>query len=169
MVKGPSHFAPAAGCQRRRSRGPPTATLLPGWESPMPTPTPPSPLPPLRVLVVDDSPEARASLRQLLGIWGHPVCEAADADEALRLAPEFRPEVALVDVVMPGMDGLELASRLKEVPGLEGLAVVALTGQTDDEKIRRAYQVGVRHYLVKPADPVLLRGILGAIRYKDRP
>src|SRR5262245_41204811 len=118
-------------------------------------PPPPHRRPPLCVLVVDDSPDARSSLRQLLGIWGHPVCEAADADEALRLTPAFRPDVALVAVALPGSDGRE------------GVAAVALSGPSDAGELARAFQVGTRHYLTKPVEPTLLRRALGTIRGQD--
>jgi two-component system, chemotaxis family, CheB/CheR fusion protein len=125
------------------------------------------PPPPLRVLVADDEPDARAALRELLHVWGHRVCEAATAAQALELAASFRPDVALVGVVLPDMDGLELAARLRSLPGLEGLAVVAVTGDAGPETVRRSDQAGVRYYLVKPVDPVLLRGVLGSIRYGE--
>src|SRR5262245_21633312 len=111
--------------------------------------------PPLRVLIVDGCPGDRAALGRLLGIWGHPVCEAADADEALRLVPSVRPDVALVDVALPGRNGRG------------GVAVVALTGPSVAEKLERAFQIGARCYLAKPVDPALLGSILGAIGERD--
>jgi CheY-like chemotaxis protein len=120
-------------------------------------------LPPLRILVVDDCPDTRESFRHLLGIWGHQVCEAADAAAALEAAIVFRPDVALVDIVLPGQDGLDLAEQLRALPGLEQIVVVTLTGYPGPDKIDRSYAVGARHFLTKPADPVLLRGLLGSL------
>jgi CheY-like chemotaxis protein len=92
----------------------------------------------------------------------------AVASKALERARAFHPDVAVVDVVMPGVGGLELAPRLLGVPGLERLAVVVLTGHTSEDRLDGAYRAGARHYLVKPADPVLLRGLLGSLR-RDGP
>jgi CheY-like chemotaxis protein len=130
--------------------------------------TPTYPLPPMRVLVVDDESDTRATLRVMLNVWGHRVCEAATADQALELAGSFQPDVVLLDLVLPGLDGLDLAVQLRRLPGLERTAMVALTGHPSEDKRQQAYESGVRHFLVKPADPVLLRGLLGSIRYPDR-
>jgi DNA-binding response OmpR family regulator len=125
------------------------------------------PLPPMRVLVVDDEADARAALRGLLRIWGHEVCEAANAEEALRLAADFRPEVLLVNLKLPEGDGVALGTRLRELPGLDKLAVVLLAGRPDEEELQKASQAGTCHYLIKPPNPILLRSLLGSIRYTD--
>ncbi len=123
------------------------------------------PPPPMRVLVADDDAGARAALRELLRVWGHEVSEAADAEEAVTAAAAFRPDVLMVDGELAGAAGLP--ARLRALPGLEGVAVVVMAEGGAEETLRAAQEAGVRHRLCKPADPVLLRRVLGAIRYGD--
>jgi CheY-like chemotaxis protein len=121
---------------------------------------PGSPAP--RVLVVDDYPAARASLRKLLLRWGWEVREAGDGPEALRAAGEFRPDAVLLDIVMPGMDGVEVAQRLRGMPELGHPLLVAVSGHGAPDVVARALAAGCDRYLVKPVEPdelaALLRG-----------
>jgi CheY-like chemotaxis protein len=82
----------------------------------------------LRILVVEDNDDAREMLRTLLDLAGHETYEAADGPEGLRLATELKPQVALVDLGLPGFDGLELAGRIRAIPGGDAMELVALTG-----------------------------------------
>jgi CheY-like chemotaxis protein len=117
---------------------------------------------PLRVLVVDDCTDTRESLRILLRLWGHEPAEAADGPAALELAAAFRPDAVLLDLAMPGMDGYEAARRLRRLPGLEHVLLIAATGhgQAQDRTASRA--AGFDHHLVKPFDPVELERLLAS-------
>jgi CheY-like chemotaxis protein len=112
---------------------------------------------PLRVLVVDDHPDAAESLAVVLEMLGCPARSCPDGWSALAAAEEFRPQVCLIDLVMPGMDGLELAARLRAWAGGRPLAVVATTALGDAEARARTAAAGFCDHLVKPIDaPVLI-------------
>jgi two-component system, OmpR family, response regulator len=114
----------------------------------------------LRVLVVDDCPDLRASLRILLGLWGHDVREAPDGHAALRLAAAFRPDAVLLNVGLPGLDGYEVARRLRRLPGLGGVLLVAVTGYGSPKDVAACRAAGFDHHLLKPFDPVALERLL---------
>jgi signal transduction histidine kinase/ActR/RegA family two-component response regulator len=118
----------------------------------------------VRVLLVDDSVDAAESLAMLLRLWGHEAAVAHDGPGALRLAEQQRPEVALLDIGLPGMDGYELARQLRHRPGLEGTVLVALTGWGQEEDRRRSHEAGFDHHLVKPVDPNALMRLLTELR-----
>jgi two-component system CheB/CheR fusion protein len=116
-----------------------------------------------RILVVDDSADGRESMAELLRLAGYRVAEAADGPEALRVATEFRPDVVLLDIGLPGMDGFEVARRLRELPETRMATLIALTGYGQREMQDRSKKVGFDHHLVKPVhldllEPLLLRG-----------
>src|SRR5438093_1362764 len=94
---------------------------------------------PLLVLVVDDDRECAGSLALLLRVWGHRVLEAYDGWAALGLALGHTPDLVLLDLGIPGLDGHEVARRLREQPGTR---VWALTGRTGEEDRRRALEAG---------------------------
>ncbi len=107
-----------------------------------------------RILVVDDNVDAARSLARLLErLYGQELRVAHNGMEALILAEEFRPEVILLDIGLPGMDGNEVARRLRERPGTEDSLVVALTGWGQESDIERSRAAGFDHHLVKPANP----------------
>ncbi len=115
-----------------------------------------------RVLVVDDNEDAAELLAELLASYGHEVRVAHDGPSALTLARAFRPEVALVDIGLPVMDGYELGARLRAEPALAGLRLVALTGYGQASDRARTREVGFDEHLVKPADPEAIgRAIAG--------
>jgi PAS domain S-box-containing protein len=120
--------------------------------------------PPLRVLVADDNRDAADSLALLLSLDGHTVRIARDGREALLLAESQRPEVALLDIGMPGLDGYELARRLRADPRHAGVRLIALTGWGQDEDRRRALDAGFDHHLTKPVDLDDLARLLRAAR-----
>jgi signal transduction histidine kinase len=108
---------------------------------------------PLRVLVVDDNVDGARSLAMLLGVLGHEVRIGHDGPQALEAAACFRPEVVLLDIGLPrGMDGYEVARRLRAQPGLEQTLLVALTGYGGEEDRARAGQAGFSAHFVKPVD-----------------
>lgn len=120
--------------------------------------------PPLRVLVVDDYFDTRRSLRQLLAIWGYEAREAADGVEALRVAAEFRPDLVVLDLAMPGLDGYEVARRLRQ--GGVGGVLVALTGYggQDAAEVEYARAAGFDHFLTKPCEAGRIEALLRSCR-----
>jgi signal transduction histidine kinase/CheY-like chemotaxis protein len=140
--------------------------------TPVPTPAPasaqPAASPPagLHVLVVEDNEDGRESLRELLEIWGHQVSIAGNGPEGIEVAFSTRPEVALVDIGLPGLDGNEVARRIRSVLGGEEISLIAMTGYGQPEDRRRALQAGFDCYLVKPVDPAVLSQLLGEARHR---
>jgi CheY-like chemotaxis protein len=134
--------------------------LLPGADGPAADTAPAPPAAPRRVLVVDDNHDARDSLGDLLVLSGHEVRVARSGPQAIELAREFRPDVALLDIGLPGMSGYELAGRLRAEPFGPTLLLVALTGYGQDEDRRRTREAGFDHHLTKPADLRQLAGLL---------
>ena len=111
-----------------------------------------SALNPKRVLVVDDNEDGAEMLALALSTKGYDTRVALDATRALELAAEFRPEIAFLDLGLPVMDGCELAIHLRQVPGLEDVRLVALTGYGDDSDRKRTRDAGFQHHLVKPVN-----------------
>jgi DNA-binding response OmpR family regulator len=101
---------------------------------------------------VDDNEDAAELLSYALSSSGYATRVAHDGATALRAADEFRPDVAVLDIGLPVMDGYTLAKRLKESAAHAGLRVVALSGYGQDEDVRRARSAGFDEYLVKPVD-----------------
>ena len=104
------------------------------------------------VLIVDDNIHAATSLAMLVKLWGYGPLVAHDGLRALELAREQRPTIVLLDIGLPGMDGLEVARRLRGIPDLELATIVAMTGYGQDEDRRRSREAGFDHHLVKPVD-----------------
>ncbi|HEX4959871.1 MAG TPA: ATP-binding protein [Thermoanaerobaculia bacterium] len=118
----------------------------------------------LHVLVVEDNFDGRESLRDLLEIWGHEVTLAADGIEGVDKALSVFPDVALVDIGLPGLDGNEVARRIRSALGGGEISLIAMTGYGQPEDRRRALQAGFDRYLVKPVDPGALAQLLGEMR-----
>jgi len=114
-----------------------------------------------RVLVVDDNIDAAATLELLLKSLGHDTCAAYDGHQALRLADEFDPDVVLLDIGMPGLDGYEVARRLRALKRERPMRIVAITGWGQDADRRRSREAGFDVHLVKPVDPTLLTRVIG--------
>lgn len=114
----------------------------------------------LRVLVVDDHHDSGDSLATLLRLIGHEVRVVYDGPAGLAVARAFQPEVALLDIGMPGMDGIELGRRLRREPGLERMLMIALTGFGRDEDRQRSNEAGFDAHLVKPADLASLNALI---------
>lgn len=118
------------------------------------------------VLLVEDNPDIRESLQDLLSLLGHRVDVAADGGSGLSLALSLAPEAALVDIGLPGMDGYELARRIRAAEAERGgraIFLVALTGYGRPEDRQRALQAGFSAHLVKPPDPEQLEEMLAAL------
>ncbi|HEY1376607.1 MAG TPA: response regulator, partial [Gemmataceae bacterium] len=115
---------------------------------------------PRRVLIVDDNVDSAESLALLLGIGGHNVRTAADGPAALAAARDHRPDIVLLDIGLPRMDGYEVARRLRGEPDLPPVTLIAMTGYGQDEDRRKARDAGFDHHLVKPVDPEELARLL---------
>ena len=113
-----------------------------------------------RILIVEDNADARATLRDLCELWGHSVETASDGFEGVRRALEWEPDLALVDVGLPGIDGFEVARRVRGQPRGRDLNLVALTGYGTPEDRDRALKAGFDLHLTKPADPEVLFALL---------
>jgi putative two-component system response regulator len=109
-----------------------------------------------RVLVADDEPAMRVLVRVNLQVEGIEVVEARDGLEALDLAARERPDLLLLDVMMPGLDGWEVARRLAEGPETRDIPILFMTALAGAEDRRRGFEAGAVGYIVKPFDPLLL-------------
>ena len=115
------------------------------------------------MLVVDDNFDAADSLGQLLRLQGHEVGSVHDGPAALELAAAFAPDVALLDIGLPGMNGLELARRLRQLEGLQDILLIAQTGWGQEEDRIRSREAGFDHHLVKPLGLAALQAPLAAM------
>ncbi len=125
----------------------------------------------LRILVVEDNHDGRESLRDLLEIWGHEVETAANGPDGVEAALNYLPDVALIDIGLPGLDGNEVAQRIRAALDGDAMVLIAMTGYGQPEDRRRALQAGFDAYLVKPVDPdELARNLqeLGRSRSRDQ-
>jgi CheY-like chemotaxis protein len=112
----------------------------------------------LRVLVVDDYSDVAESQALLLRLWGFPAHVAQTGAEALDAARTFRPDVALIDIMLPRMDGFEVAQRLVQIDGT--MVLIAMTGLTGAEHRQHSAEAGFHHHLLKPIDPETLLQLL---------
>jgi two-component system, chemotaxis family, CheB/CheR fusion protein len=118
--------------------------------------------------VVDDNVSGAETLADLLVLWGCDVQVAHHGLAALELAAQYLTEVVLLDIGLPGMDGYEVAQRLRELVGLEGALLVAVTGYGQEEDRRRSQEAALDHHLTKPVDPDVLRRLITGSR-EERP
>lgn len=120
----------------------------------------PHPTPARRVLVVEDHEDVAKMFRLCLTARGHEVQVTHDGPAALRAAVEFRPEAVLLDIGLPGMDGREVARRLRQLPEMADVLLVALTGYAHEEERRRCLDSGFDVHLVKPVALDTLEAVL---------
>ncbi|HJV60524.1 MAG TPA: response regulator, partial [Albitalea sp.] len=132
---------------------------------------PPAPSRGGRILLVDDNADAAEMLRLLLEEHGHQVHCELDGPSALAAIDRFVPELALLDIGLPGMDGYELAGRLRSDPRLQGLRLVALTGYGRDPDRARALATHFDEHLVKPVTAERLLEVVGKLlgQRKEQP
>ena len=119
--------------------------------------------PSLRVLVVDDNVDAAETMLLLLKASGHTVRTAYDGPTALEVAIEFHPNIVLLDIGLPGIDGYEVAKRLRHEPDLSGVVLVAMTGYGTEADKQLSKDAGFNHHLVKPASFIKVKEILGTV------
>jgi signal transduction histidine kinase len=105
---------------------------------------------PLRILVVDDNPASAKTMTMLLKKMGHELATAYDGEGAVETAAEFRPDLALLDIGLPKLDGYEVARRIRSRPDGRSITLVALTGWGQEEDRRKSKEAGFDHHLTKP-------------------
>jgi PAS domain S-box-containing protein len=108
--------------------------------------------PSLRVLVVDDNVDTASSIEMLLKHSGHDVRTAHDGPTALEEAFDYRPNVVLLDIGLPGLNGFEIAKRLRQQPALQNVVLVAMSGYGRESDLQRSFGAGFDHHLIKPGD-----------------
>ena len=128
-----------------------------------------SPVLPRRVLVIEDNPDSRYALRALLEVWGHQVEVAEDGPRGFEMALAGRPNVVVVDIALPGLDGYHVAQGLRTALGADGVFLVALTGHAQPDDRRRALEAGFDLHLVKPVDPRVLSEALASAPARGAP
>ena len=141
------------GAMSRKPQPPPTETTRPTG-------------PALRVLVVDDNVDAAKVLKLLVQEAGHVVRMVHTGPTAVAAALDFRPDVMLLDIGLPELDGLEVAKRIRQEPLLHDIVLVAMTGYGQAADRQRMQEAGFDHYLIKPADFEKVRQILAAAAEK---
>ncbi|MEJ7592255.1 MAG: chemotaxis protein CheB [Planctomycetaceae bacterium] len=120
--------------------------------------------PPLKVLVVDDNVDTVLGFSMLLTAAGHDVRTAHDGLSAVEAAIEYRPDVVLLDIGLPGLNGYEVAKRIRMQPVLRNTVLIALTGYGQDTDRQASQQAGFNHHLVKPARFEQLKRILATVQ-----
>jgi signal transduction histidine kinase len=123
----------------------------------------PSPAVRRRVLLVDDNVDAAASMALMLEIMGNEVRIAHDGVAGVEAAAEFRPNLILLDIGMPRLNGYEACRRIREQPWGQKAVIVALTGWGQDEDRRRSQEAGFNNHLVKPVEPAALEKLLAEV------
>jgi PAS domain S-box-containing protein len=138
---------------------------FPRLPAPPATPTPPRrrAAVPQRTLIIEDNDDAREMLRTLLELDGHTVHVAANGIAGLAAALEHRPDVAVVDIGLPEMDGYEVARKLRASESLKAIKLIALTGYGQADDARRAYEAGFDLHVVKPVDPERLADAVSTV------
>jgi signal transduction histidine kinase/DNA-binding response OmpR family regulator len=119
-----------------------------------------------RVMVVDDNADLVATMTALLKLAGHDVCSCHDGPSAIDAALEYQPDVILIDIGLPGMNGYEVAVRLRQMPNFEQAVLVAITGYGQADDRRRAREAGFDHHLTKP---VFFEHLQEVLSYPSRP
>jgi CheY-like chemotaxis protein len=122
----------------------------------------------LRVLVVDDNRDAASAMGMLLRITGNEVRAAYDGMEAVRVAKQFCPDVVLLDIGLPRMNGYEAARAIRAQPWSRGMVLIATTGWGQDADRQRSREAGFDHHLVKPLDPATLVDLLASLHQAAR-
>jgi CheY-like chemotaxis protein len=115
-----------------------------------------------RILVVDDNLDSAESLTMLLELTGNETHAAYDGLEAVEAAAAFRPDVILLDIGLPELNGYDVARKIREQSWGQSIVLVALTGWGQEEDRRRAHEAGFNYHLTKPVDPAALRKLLAS-------
>ena len=116
-----------------------------------------------RLMVIDDNKDAAESMSMLFELWGYEVVCVFDGRAALATAVSYKPDAVFLDIGLPGMDGYEIAERLRELPESARAVLIAITGYGQDEDRRRSREAGIDHHLVKPVAPETLHELLSSL------
>ena len=114
----------------------------------------------MRILVVEDLQDAANSMAILLKVWGYQSSVAYDGEFACELATTFRPDVVLLDIDLPGIDGCEVARRLRQLPEMAHTFLVAISGYGQQVDVERCKEAGIDRHFLKPVDPLELQQLL---------
>jgi PAS domain S-box-containing protein len=120
-----------------------------------------------RILVVDDNVDAAMTVSTLLKTWGHEVHSVHTGVRAIEEVQNFRPEIVLLDIGLPGMSGYDVARQLRSEPSSKGVIIAALTGYGQESDRQRAFEAGFDYHLTKPPDPNLLASLLISPKSRD--
>jgi CheY-like chemotaxis protein len=118
---------------------------------------------PLRILIVDDNRDGADSLGMMLRLMGNEVRTAYDGEEAVTAAGEYRPDVVLLDIGLPKLNGYEACRRIREQPWSKNVILVAVTGWGQEEDRRRSHEAGFDKHMVKPVDSRALMKLLAEL------
>ena len=118
----------------------------------------------LRILIVDDNQDGANSLAMMLKIMGNDTRTAYDGQAGVGAAEQFRPDVMLLDIGLPKLNGYEVCRCIREKPWGKGIVLIAVTGWGQDEDRRRSHEAGFDHHMVKPVDPKVLMKMLAGIQ-----
>lgn len=113
-----------------------------------------------RILIVEDNPDAASSLAELLEVLGCETLIAPDGTKALQKAVQFQPNIILLDIGLPGMDGYQVTQALRQTPGLSSVLIVAITGYGEPEDKQKAYSAGIDLHLTKPVKIGFLKELI---------
>ena len=127
----------------------------------------PIPAPSRRILVVDDNVDAAITLTMMLELSGHVTRATFSAEEALAVGCEFLPQVVFMDIGLPGMNGYEAARQFRQLPLLQGVFIIALTGWGGEEDRRRSREAGFNAHLTKPVEFAAIEAILRQFKETD--
>src|SRR5688572_33246849 len=120
-----------------------------------------------RILVVDDNHDSALSLAMMLSIMGHDTKTAHDGESAVETAEAFQPQVILLDIGLPKLNGYEVAQRIREQPWGVSMYLIAVTGWGQDEDRQRSSEVGLNVHMVKPVEPAALEQLLAGLARGD--
>jgi CheY-like chemotaxis protein len=121
----------------------------------------------LRILIADDNRDGADSLAEMLKLMGNDTRTAYDGEAAVATADEFRPDVVLLDIGMPKLNGHDACRRIREQPWGARMILIALTGWGQEEDVRRSHAAGFDQHLVKPVDPIALMQQLADFRSRE--
>jgi CheY-like chemotaxis protein len=116
-----------------------------------------------RILVVDDNHDSALSMAMMLSIMGHETRTAHDGESAVTTAESFLPDVVLLDIGLPKLNGYEVAQRIREKPWGVSMFLIAVTGWGQDEDRERSSEVGLNLHMVKPVEPSALEKLLAGL------
>ncbi len=122
-----------------------------------------------KILVVDDEPDIVEFISYNLKTKGYQTATAADGIEAIRKAKEFKPDLILLDVMMPNKDGMQTIKELRQTPGFESIAIIFLTALSDEKSEIEGLNLGADDYIAKPIKPELLLTRIAAALRRTRP